>query len=443
MTRKNPVWPWVAAFLVLALAVTQDGGTNPLSRYAAMRAVTESGTLHINRYVDWTHDWAESPNGNYYSNKAPGAALLGLPLFALTDLVAAPLEEGRRDEKGRRPHPSYPQHLALVLLLQLLPFSGLVLAIARWLRERGISHARIHLFALLALFGNTASILMNSYFGHGMAACLMLAFSWFALQERFFAAGIALGLSALTDYGGLLALPFAALLAFSSPGGGRALWRLALGGAAPAVLWAWYHTAAFGGPLRLASLYINPAQVAGGSPDLFARTEILAQLLFGQGRGLLVTQPWVLVLIGLALFSRKADRRETRAHEWFCLATLSALLLLHASTWSWQAGFSPGPRYLSAILPSLALALALRPVPAAWVPAVLLATGIALGLRALLYPFSLLAPPDDLWLTHLAGLLSPKSGTPVLRLAVFVAVMGAASAVVWKRFRRLPASSES
>lgn len=81
-------------------------------------------------------------------------------------------------------------------------------------------------------------------------------------------------------------------------------------------------------------------------------------------------------------------------------------------------------------------------MPVAWVPAVLLAAGIALGLRALLYPFPLLAPPDDLWRTHLAWLLSPKSGTPILRLAVFMAVMGAASAIVWRRFQRLPGAEE-
>lgn len=431
---KNPALPWVLAFLLLALAVTQDGGTNPLSRFAAMRAITENNTLHINQYTDWTLDWSKSPNGNHYSNKAPGANLLGLPVFAATELLVAPLEDRKRDEKGRRPQPGYFQSIVLILCLQLLPFCWLILLISRWLESNGVSVWKIHLFAVASLFGNTAAILMNSWFGHGLAAWLMLAFSWLTLRKSYAAAGLALGFSVLTDYGGTLALPFALGFVWVVANRSAAsLARFCLGGLLPAALWVWYHSAAFGGPLQIASLYINPEQLNEGAPSIFQQAEILIQLLFGPVRGLLVTQPWVLVAGGMFLFSGRAVPKEQRAHEWFCLATLAALLVLSSSTFNWHAGFTPGPRYLSVIFPSIALALALRPISNVWIPSVALSVGLALAFRGLIYPFSILAPPDALWPTHISWLLHPNSGTAPLRLSIFLLVLSTTGWFAWRR----------
>lgn len=433
---KNPALPWVLAFLLLALAVTQDGGTNPLSRFAAMRAITENNTLHINQYTDWTLDWSKSPNGNYYSNKAPGADLLGLPVFAATELLVAPFETKKRDEKGRRPQPGYFQSTVLILCLQLLPFCWLILLISRWLESSGISGWRIHLFAVAALFGNTAAILMNSWFGHGLAAWLMLAFSWLTLRKKYAAAGLALGFSLLTDYGGTLAFPFALVFVWVVANRSAAsLARFCLGGLLPAALWIWYHSVAFGGPLRIASLYINPEQLNEGSPSILQQAEILIQLVLGPVRGLLVTQPWILVASGLFLFSGKVVPKEQRAHEWFCLATLGSLLFLNASTFNWHAGFSPGPRYLSVIFPSIALALTLRPISTVWIPSVILGVGLALVFRGIIYPFSILAPPDALWPTHISWLLHPNSGTTPLRLSIFLLVLSTTGWFAWKRLR--------
>ena len=85
MIRSSSVLPWVLLFVALSLAVTQYGGENAKSRDAALRALTEAHTFSIDNYKEWTLDWAHAPNGHYYSNKAPGAVLLGLPMFAATD----------------------------------------------------------------------------------------------------------------------------------------------------------------------------------------------------------------------------------------------------------------------------------------------------------------------------------------------------------------------
>ena len=205
--RRSPLLPWVLLFLFVSLLVTQRGGTNAMARIAALRSLTDGGTLYIDPYKDWTIDWALSPNGHFYQNKAPGSVFIGLPVFALTDLLERHTGANLRDEAGRLPVPGYLTHIVLVLSVQLLPFSLLVLLVGRELAARGVSPTGQHFFALAALFGNTASMLMNSYFGHGLAAVLFLATFLFWLQRRWTLSALCLSWCVLSEYGALFVLP--------------------------------------------------------------------------------------------------------------------------------------------------------------------------------------------------------------------------------------------
>src|SRR5579863_1122233 len=64
----------------------EGGGWNQNSRFDLVRAVVEQGTLRIDDYQENTGDKAFA-NGHYYSDKAPGLALLAVPVA----LVARPL----------------------------------------------------------------------------------------------------------------------------------------------------------------------------------------------------------------------------------------------------------------------------------------------------------------------------------------------------------------
>ncbi|MGZ3713205.1 MAG: hypothetical protein ACXVBE_15685, partial [Bdellovibrionota bacterium] len=257
-------------FIALALAVTQFGGTNARSRIAALRAMTEAHTLTIDTYVDWTFDWSLPPSGHYYSNKAPGGALLGLPVFAALDLPVLLLTQ-TKDTQGRAPEPGYLELTLFNLIMQILPFAFLVIYAGRKMLERGVPLAGVHFFALAALFGNTAAIYMNCYFGHGLAGLLFLAavFTW--LEKRYAWASFFFAATMLTDYAGACVIPF---FVFAT------LWRertwkvaapVALGAAPMALLWIWYHTVAFGSPLAVASQFINPTQLVHleGSENLW------------------------------------------------------------------------------------------------------------------------------------------------------------------------------
>ena len=71
--------------LILALSSTAkiQLSENVLSRAAAMLAITENHRLELGPWKSLTVDWARTPEGSYFSNKAPGPILLGAVFFIL------------------------------------------------------------------------------------------------------------------------------------------------------------------------------------------------------------------------------------------------------------------------------------------------------------------------------------------------------------------------
>src|SRR6202035_5763795 len=61
----------------------EGAGWNQNSRLDMVRAMVEQGTLRIDAYHQNTEDKAFA-NGHYYSDKAPGLALLAVPVAAVT-----------------------------------------------------------------------------------------------------------------------------------------------------------------------------------------------------------------------------------------------------------------------------------------------------------------------------------------------------------------------
>src|SRR5262249_3688134 len=71
------------ALLLLSYAYFyQAGGWNQNSRFDLVRAITNDDALRIDPYSKDTGDKALF-EGHYYSDKAPGAALLAVPVVAL------------------------------------------------------------------------------------------------------------------------------------------------------------------------------------------------------------------------------------------------------------------------------------------------------------------------------------------------------------------------
>ena len=376
--RQNPVAHWCLLFLVLATTIDTYNNANPHSRYALLMSIAEDHRLTIDAYWSTTCDWSRTPDGHYYSNKAPGPTLLALPLYLPLDALVVANTNDRKMRDARRMEARESLLDLLSLALQAIPFALLVMVSAEMLAARGVSRAAIELGAIAMLFGNTASMFMNTYFGHGVAAVLTLGIALALPKRRYALVGLLFGLDVLSDYGTALFLPILLVLACMTAGTGwkakfRSVLRLALGGLAPLLVFGVYHALCFGGPLTLPNKFMNPVFVEKGGRALWGVIDFLPnskaayELLFGLHRGLLVTQPWVLLLVALLLLVawRKrwwADKHravEARTVVPLALGGLFVLLLMNASFGGWHGGVSPGPRYLSAILPVLGLALGL------------------------------------------------------------------------------------
>lgn len=375
--RENPVSHWCVLFLVLAVTVDNHlNNANPYARYATLQAIAEDHTLAIDAYQSTTCDWARPPDGHYFSNKAPGPTLLAVPLHLPVDAVVVAHAKDRKERDARRKEARDAILSYLAIALQAIPFALLVLLVAEALVRRGASRRAVELAALAMLFGNTASLLMNMFFGHGMAALFTLAVALAMLEGRLVLAGLFFGLDVLTDYGSALFLPVLALMIAFSGGPGllprlRRLARFALGGLGPLLVFGAYHAYCFGGPLTLPNKYQNPVFVEQGGRalwgviDLVPSWPIAKALLFGMGRGLWITQPWVLLLIAVFLplvWSRRlwGDRVSAiRSLLPFCLGGFAVLFFMNASFGGWHGGVCPGPRYLSAIFPVFGFALGL------------------------------------------------------------------------------------
>jgi hypothetical protein len=415
--------------------VTQDGEKNPLSRFAALRAITEQATFRIDDYRDWTIDWSQTPDGHYYSNKAPGSILLAVPVFWVLDQAAKPFEA---KTEGPRGIPGYFQKTALSFLMQSLPFATLALLFSQQLFAAKVPPIAVHFFLVSLFFGQTAALFMNSWFGHGFAAMLLLwsLYAWW--REKDFELGLALGALVLTEYQALILLPVFLLLRWNPKQAMlKPILKIILGALPMAILWVWYHTSAFGSPFALATQFYNPAfrDLEGSQGNFFGviaatpNLNVILELLFGPSRGLLFTQPWVLLVLPLAIFClwNKSGGREFRLSLFF-LFSMAIGLIFNSMVGSWNGGYSAGPRYLSFILPAASLLAALL-----WTEKngkiLLIALSVSLVFRALVYATTILIPAEPLWPWMIEKILTSHSGTPWLRLGCFILVFALAT---WK-----------
>jgi hypothetical protein len=358
---------------------------NQNSRLDMVFAVADQGTFQIDRYVANTVDYARVGD-HYYSDKAPGAAFLGIPVYAalrgLLDLPAARrladgLAGGAAFQSTLRPGGSGVldwklrfalTQVVLTALLAALPSALIGVLLYRLLGRLGVAAwARA---AAVVAYGLLTPVLAyaGSFYGHQLSAALLLGAFYLLftarqrlLAGRLFAVGLLLGYAVVTEYPAALGAASLSLYAL-----GR-LWKprraphviwLVLGGLVVALPWMAYNTAVFGGPLALG--YSNSelwlAEHHTGFMSLtWPHAAALWGITFGLFRGLFVLSPVLLLALpGFGLWWRSGRHR---AEWWVALSSSLAFFLFNASSVMWWGGFAVGPRYLLPGLPFLALPL--------------------------------------------------------------------------------------
>ena len=438
------------AFVLLALLVLpvypHFVSPNELSRWAAAASLVDRGSLAIAPDLAALlgprfEDVAER-EGRLYPNKAPGAALAGLPGYLVARPFAGP--PGRDSMRAAVTVMRWGAATLPVLLLALL--------FARAARDLGAEPAACPLALLALLFGTPLLACGLLLFAHALVAWALFG-AWALLfpadrkegAGRDVAAGALLGLAVLSDYPALVPAALLAVAAAWRRPLARTL-RIALGALPPAALFFGYNVAAFGGPFELPVSHerfapFRALREHGAWGVGWPSAANLLRLLLDPSKGLLVLSP---VLFAAAASTPAALRRLDRRAGATLVAVPISLLLVYSGFPDWHGGFTVGARYLVPALPFLLLPLALGRGGGA--AAFLAGASVAaVALTTLVFPF---VPPGFPlpWGSFAAPLLADGLVVPSLLhlvwkpLAVavpFALVLAAAAAAAGRR-RLLP-----
>lgn len=419
---KDQLWlPISIAFLIISFSKIHDGGTNANARFATLRAMSDDYTFKIDNYYDWTIDWAKTPEGHYYSNKAPGPTLAAFPIFWLVDHALFSFQNKYKDEKGRRQQPRGPHKVIISGLLQVLPFLLISLLLMQELNANSSAQSRLIAY-LGILFANTAAALMSSYMGNPFTAVTILCFAYFYKRGDIAAATFFFAFTILSEYTtGAFLFPFIWLMFKEAKTSGftPTFKKIILGGVFPFILWCWYHLASFGGILSLPYKFEMITVIAPveknttslwGFISFLPNPEYLFQLLFGSSRGILFTQPWIFLCIVFSFIFYKTIKDERAKNLLvFTLASFFILLSINAGFPGWHGGGNPGPRYLAAILPLVGFYVPVfyEKLSANWKRIFLFSIFVGIALRGLAYATWILAPNEPIWPYYLHAVNNP------------------------------------
>jgi len=331
---------------------------NELSRFQAIYSFVENGTFVIDEAlrVFQDHEDKAAAGGHFYSNKAPGLALAGTPVYrALRSFFPVP-RSGTSN---------------VFVLVRLLTVSAVcIFALARfWRFLAGKPGGRdlAPLITLAVAFGTPYLFYARSFFSHAWSAALLfLSFDLLRSPEggrrrvlTGAAAGFLASWAAISEYPVAVLSLLLALRALS----GRAWKRFgffALGAAIPIALLLTYNVLCFDSPWVLSTAreaHPNYAGVAEhglfgiGPPSL----KTAWAYLFHNNRGLLLASPfWLWSILGFFRWGRSREERSD-----FALALAATLFFFFVLTGypNWEGGWCLGSRYLLPVLFFAALPL--------------------------------------------------------------------------------------
>lgn len=359
---RDPV-AWLTALLVwfsCAWFGSWEFNPNNAVRMFATLSLVEQGDATIDEFAPLTIDKARFGD-HYYSDKAPGMTVLGIPAVVLADRLS-----GQRASDSIPGFENRDFNLFLKIRIRLVAasicavLSALAAMLLYDLVRRITGDGEAGAVAAVAYgLGTTVWGWSTTIFGHAPVAALLLIATWAVWRgtgperagRHAVVAGLALGWAVLIEHSALIAgLPVA----------GFALWRLrdlprgaavrtvattlAAGSTALVVLLA-YNLIAFGTPFRLG--YSGVTDFAGMQEGLFGLTYpkpyVLFELILGERRGILWVAPILIVApFGLAMLVRD---RATRAVGWLAVAGAVVPFLINASYFYWDGGNATGPRH--------------------------------------------------------------------------------------------------
>jgi hypothetical protein len=381
MTRRDA---WViAAYAFLAIVVIpvypHFNSPNEFTRWATAAALIEDHTFEVTNAMPLLGEGFEDlsvVNGHFYSNKAPGGAIVGLPGYAIARMFVGP-------PRGSNMRTTL---TAMRLLASTVPVVLLAVVFVIASRRSGLKPAAtVALIALL--FGTPLFAYGMLNFSHALTAAALFG-AWVLLygvrpaicpgllrsvEQQLnegstdrrrpgqiagltpygdVAAGALIGLAVTSEYPAAIA--GAVLVAFAI--GHRSVLRIVAGGAPFAIALALYNRAIFGSFFALSSGFErDPAFHTLAKRGLFGigipDPIVMLRLLFDPGKGLLIFSPFLVI----ALASIPAAKAALPPRQfWTLVLTPLAIFLTYAGYPNWHGGWTVGVRYLVPAMPFLA-----------------------------------------------------------------------------------------
>jgi Tfp pilus assembly protein PilF len=345
---------------------------NVTSRLYMISSIADYGTLDIDRYKDRTLD-TSAFGGHFYSNKAIGTAVLGVPVYWAMRHIPPfrnqpPLTSGQR--------------YFVRVVTTTLPFAILAVVMLRLAIRLG-APPRVALWMACAYcFGTIALIHATVLTGHQTAASFG-AFAFAILvglrhdtsppprreAGLAFVAGMFAGLSALADYTAMFMAGVLTIYTLTAGIKQRSKLAFGLGAALCATLLAVYNWKCFGSALAVSYSYqtqethrniFDQAVFGFGWPTARA----LYGLLGSPSRGLFFIMP-VFVFSLYGMFHWWKTQRN-RAELYVILAIVFGYLAIVSSFRSWHGSQTYGPRFLVPMLPFLAIPMVFAGVTSKW-----------------------------------------------------------------------------
>ena len=339
---------WV--FGVQSLFSSVTGPNSQAHLLPILSYVEEGASFHINSLMGenargiYTNDWAQF-NGNYYSNKAPGTVLLGVPIYFILYKLEKFLG---KDPSALTWWNFYFLNLLLTVFPSALAASLFFLFLVQkdWLKRDALLAAIIYSFGTLVFPFTLAT------WGHVTAASFLLIalYSWQSKKPGWLP-GIAMGLSIATEFSAALSV-LSMLLFFFVQGRNKRIWlQVLLGIVPPLCMIGVYQYLCFGNPFTTALSLSNPKVLysLGGEIFFFPSWVIFSKILFSLHRGIFAFCPILLFIF--------YPQKKPLPLSLLCLMAALAQTLLISSFNGWHGGYSTGPRYLIGALPFLCLLL--------------------------------------------------------------------------------------
>lgn len=337
---------------------------NTSSRYLLLSAIVDYKTLNIDVNQKNTIDKSER-NGHYYSNKAPGASFLAIPVYwSLRNLTSLKIYKAMSQLN---------MYIVRVMTTTLI-FALLGVVMYRLALFYGAFPRQAFLMVIAYGFGSIALLHATLFSGHQIAASL--GFFSFALLGRFplkdripnikilgygFIAGLLAGFAVITDYTAIVISIFLALYVLVSKSNARFKTGFILGACVCVLILAAYNISCFGHPFSFSYSNLAYEKFREGSSHGFLglglpTIDALIGLLISPSRGIFFIMP-VMLLSFWGISEMISTSKHRQAAILISLIVISSFIFV-AGFYAWHGGWTFGPRYLVPMLPFLAFPIA-------------------------------------------------------------------------------------